>query len=252
MLVLLTRASDEAMRSAAKLAAAGHSTLLSPVLEMVPTGAQWPSGVIDGVLATSAQAFELFSDSPDWPLPEARRLMPLYLVGERTHQAAVERGFSGPVSIEPDAKGLAAKVVALHSTPARLVYLAGRDRKPDLERTLAEAGHDVEVVEVYAAQAAEDLTEAAIAALDSGEIGAVLHYSRRSAEIFRDLAQSAGLDIRGHTHVAISQDAAVPLWDTRCTEVHVAEKPNEQAMIAAVNALAGLAKSLRGQRDAKP
>jgi uroporphyrinogen-III synthase len=252
MQVLLTRAVDEGMRSATKLAAAGHFALLSPVLEMVPTGAQWPGGVIDAVLATSAQGFELFSDTPDWPLPEARRLMPLYLVGERTQEAARERGFEGPARIAPDAKVLAAELVAGLPRGARLVYLAGRDRKPDLERALAEAGQSVEVVEVYAAQAADALSEAAISALAAGEIGAVLHYSRRSAEIFLELAQHAGLDVKGSTHVAISQDAAAPLWEARCTEVHVAEKPNEQAMIAAVTALAGLAKGLFVQREPKP
>ncbi len=244
MQVLLTRAADEAMRSARKLEASGHSVLSSPVLEMVPTGAQWPAGVIDAVVATSARAFDLFSDMPDWPQPEARRLMPLYLVGERTHEAARERGFEGPASIAPDAKELATKAATTLPAPARLVYLAGRDRKPDLERTVANAGHEVDVVEVYAAQAAEGLSEGAIAALQAGEIGAILHYSRRSTEIFLELALSAGLDVRSLTHVAISQDAAIPLWDARCTEVHVAEKPNEQAMVAAVSALAGLARSL--------
>jgi uroporphyrinogen-III synthase len=252
MLVLLTRAADEGMRSATKLEASGHSAVLSPVLEMVPTGAEWPTGVIDAVLATSAQAFELFSDTADWPLPESRRLMPLYLVGERTREAALERGFEGPALIAPDAKELATAIVASLPPASRLVYLAGRDRKPDLERTLADAGQTVEVVEVYSAQAAEGLSESAITALEAGEIGAVLHYSRRSAEIFLDLARRAGLDIRNNTHVAISQDAAIPLWDARCTEVHVAEKPNEQAMIGAVNALAGLAKSLFVQREPKP
>ncbi len=249
MQVLLTRAADEASRSALKLVAAGHSALLSPVLEMVPTGAEWPPGVIDAVIATSAQAFELFSDAPDWPLPEARRLMPLYLVGERTREAARERGFEGPATIEPDAKELAAKVAASLPPGSRVVYLAGRDRKPDLERNLTDAGQTIEVVEVYAAQAAEGLSESAIAALEAGAIGAVLHYSRRSTEIFLALAQGAGLDIRNTTHVAISQDAAVPLWDARCSEVHVAEKPNEQAMIAAVSTLAGLARSLFVHRD---
>lgn len=251
MLVLLTRAADEATRSATKLEASGHAALLSPVLEMVPTGAQWPSGVIDAVLATSAQAFELFSETPNWPLPEARRLMPLFLVGERTHEAALERGFEGPASIAPDAKALGAEVAASLRPAAQLVYLAGRDRKPDLEQVLAAAGHRVELVEVYAAQAADALSERAIVALQSGEVGAVLHYSRRSTEIFLALARSAGLDIRNHTHVAISQDAAVPLWDGRCTEVHVAEKPNEQAMIAALNALASLTRSLFVQRETR-
>jgi len=252
MLVLLTRAADEGMRSATKLEAAGHAALLSPVLEMVPTGAPWPVGVIDAVLATSARGFELFSDTPAWPLPELRRLVPLYLVGERTHETARERGFEGLATIECDAKTLAGAAVASLPPGARLVYLAGRDRKPDLERTLVDAGNIVEVVEVYAAQSADALSEAAIAAQETGAIGAVLHYSRRSTEIYLELALRAGLDLRSQTHVAISQDAAAPLWAARCTEVHIAERPDEQAMIGAVNALAGLARSLFVQGEPNP
>ncbi len=90
MLVLVTRALDEGMRTAAALAARGHNAILSPVLEMVPTGAEWPAGVVDGALATSAQAFEFFSASPDWPAPEARRLMPLY-ARRRAHAGGCPR-----------------------------------------------------------------------------------------------------------------------------------------------------------------
>jgi uroporphyrinogen-III synthase len=252
MLVLLTRAADEAARSAGSLAASGHSALVSPVLEMVPTGAQWPAGVVDAVLATSTQAFELFSETPEWPLPEARRLMPLHLVGERTHAAALERGFEGEACIAPDAKALAAEVAAALPMGSRLVYLAGRDRKPDLERGLDDAGQTITLVEVYAAQAADALSEPAIAALQSGGVGAILHYSRRSAEIFIDLARRAGVDIEAQTHVAISQDAGMPLWGVRCTEVHVAEKPNEHAMIAALNTLESFTRNRLVPREPRP
>lgn len=249
MLVLLTRAVDEGTRTAIKLSANGHRAILSPVLDMVPTGAEWPRGVIGGVLATSAQAFELFSDAPDWPLPEARRLLPLFLVGARTHDAARERGFEGPALIAPDAKELAASAVASVDASRRLLYLAGRDRKPDLEKTLVEAGKTVETIEVYAAQAAEGLSAEAVGLLDAGDIGAVLHYSRRSAEIFLDLVRQAGLDVSRLTHVAISSDAAGPLWSASFNDVHVAEQPNEQAMLTLVGALAAQAKTLSAQRN---
>jgi uroporphyrinogen-III synthase len=238
MLVLLTRAMDEAMRSAANVAALGHHAILSPVLEMTPTGAEWPAGVIDGVLATSAQAFELLSVSPEWPAPEARRLMPLYVVGERTHAAALERGFEGRAMVAHDAKSLASDLAALldGGAPARLVYLAGRDRKPDLEAGLKAAGHAVEAIEVYAAEPADALNPEAAALVESGEIGAVLHYSRRSAQLFLGLSRAVGLDIAGLTHVAISADAAGPLTDAGLKSVRIAGEPKEQAMLALLKA----------------
>jgi uroporphyrinogen-III synthase len=222
------------MRTASKLADFGHRAILSPVLEMVPTGAEWPVGVVDGVLATSAQAFELFSDSGDRPSPEARRLMPLYAVGERTHLIARTRGFEGRATVAQDAGALAKLVVrALASdAPARLVYLAGHDRKPDLERELTDAGHAVEAIEVYAAAPAEALDPEAAAMIESDEIGAVLHFSRRSTRLFLELSREAGLDIAGLTHVAISADAAQPLTEAGVGSVRVAAEPTEEAMLA--------------------
>lgn len=238
MQVLLTRALDQALRSAAKLEANGHRALISPVLEMVPTGADWPPGVLDGVLATSAQAFELLSDSPEWPLPEARRLLPLFIVGERTRQAARDRGFTGEALISPDAKMLASAIGDKIDGKGRLVYLAGRDRKPDLEAKLQELGHEVLVIEVYAAQPAESLSPEAVAGIASGATRAVLHYSRRSAEIFLDLAHGASLDVSHLMHIAMSPDAAEPLWDAGFAKTYACERPEEQAMVELVNELA--------------
>ena len=233
MLVLVTRAFDEAARTAASLAALGHSAILSPVLEIVPTGAEWPAGVVDGVLATSAQAFEFLSASPDWPALEARRLMPVYAVGARTLEAARERGFEGGGTLAQDARALARAMTETleRAAPARLVYLAGRDRKPDIEAELAQAGHLLETVVVYAAEPAEALDPEAAALIESGEIGAALHFSRRSAQIFLELAREADLDVAGLTHIAISEDAAQPLTAAGLASIRVAAEPNEPAML---------------------
>jgi uroporphyrinogen-III synthase len=247
MLVLLTRALDESNRTAARLACEGHDAVLSPVLDMVPTGAIWPAGVIDGVIATSVRAFELLSVALDWPLPEARRLLPLLLVGERTREGARERGFDGPPLIGPDAKTLARAIAARFASACRFVYLAGRDRKPDLEDSLVEVGYVIEPIQVYAAQPAESLSEAALALARKGEIGAVLHYSRRSTDVFLGLARSAGLDLSRIDHVCISHDAAAPLLAAGIHEVLIAKTPDEQAMFAIINALAALPKTPLGQ-----
>ncbi len=247
MLILLTRSLEESKRTAASLAREGHEAVLSPVLEMVPTGGIWPAGVIDGVIVTSARAFELLSAAEDWPLPEARRLLPLFLVGERTQEAARERSFEGPALIAPDAKTLAANIGSLGKVPACFVYLAGRDRKPDLEESLTAAGHRIEPVEVYAAQPAESLSDAALDLAAAGKIGAVLHYSRRSTEIFLRLARKAALDLKRLNHVCISHDAAAPLLDAKIHEVLIAKTPDEQAMFSIVNTLAGLSELSLGQ-----
>jgi uroporphyrinogen-III synthase len=75
----------------------------------------------------------------------------------------------------------------------------------------------------------------------------VLHYSRRSADIFQGLACNAGLDLSKINHVCISHDAAAPLLAAGIHEVLIAKTPDEQAMFAIVNALAALPIAPLGQ-----
>lgn len=232
MRILLTRATDEALRTAEKLAALGHEALFSPVIEMQPREASWPSGVLDGVITTSAQAFEQAQFSPEFPLPEARRLLPLFLVGNRTAEAAQRHGFTGALTLAADAKDLAEAIVAKLPAGARLAYLAGHDRKPNLEERCKEAGIEIIAVETYEARAAERLNETAAAALADHAIDAVLHYSRRSTEIFLNLAAEAGVDPAATRHIAISADAAAPLEAAGIADVEIAAEPKEQALLA--------------------
>lgn len=237
MLVLLTRPSDQAARSAEKLKAMGHTAVLSPVIEIVPTQALWPDGVIDVVIATSARAFECLHLAPEWPPPEARRLFPLFLVGAKTAEAARARGFEGPLLITLDAKALCRVISDRFAAPTRILYLAGSDRKSDLETGCAGTGLVLDVVETYAAQAMASLSDEAVRLAAAGAIGAVLHFSRRSAEIFLRLAAKATLDPAPLLHIAISEDVAASL--AALPKVVVAAEPNEDAILALCQAPLG-------------
>jgi uroporphyrinogen-III synthase len=239
MRLLITRALDEAARTAAKLQDLGHEAFLSPVLEMRATGAVWPQGCFNGLLATSAQAFELLTEAYDWPLPEAKRLWPLYLVGQKTFEAAQRKGFLGPATLAPDAKELAKELISKAAPSKTFLYLAGRDRKPDLEDQLKAAGLHVEVCEIYQAEAAEHLSREAQDALSQNAIDAVLHYSHRSGEIFLKLAQDAGIDPHLTTHICISKDAAQPFIEIGCSRIHMAATPNEPVMLEILSFLKG-------------
>jgi uroporphyrinogen-III synthase len=232
MQVLVTRAHIGAMRTAEQLAVRGHHAIVSPVLEMAATDAAWPRGVVDALIATSAQAFDLLKCEPEWPLPEAKRLLPLFLVGERTAEAARARGFTGPMLVAPDVQELTKMILYRRALPPRRLYIAGRDRKPDLETCLNEAHLGVETIEVYEARAAASLTQDAIEGLAAGTVDAVLHYSRRSAEIFLNLAEMAGLPTAPLQHMAISSDAAQPLRDAGLPYISVAAEPNDEAVLA--------------------
>ncbi|MEJ0050466.1 MAG: uroporphyrinogen-III synthase [Methylovirgula sp.] len=232
MQVLITRPAEQAHETAAVLSVLGHEALLSPVVEVVPTDNLWPRGTIDLVVATSARAFEALLAQPDFPTAEARRLIPLYLVGEKTCEAARLTGFAGPAVMADTAKDLAPKLIAQLRSYTRALYLAGRERKPKLERMCVDAGFTLDVLETYAAAAASRLSDAALAALDEGTVSAVLHYSQRSTAIFLELLEAEGFDPAALHHIAISEDAAIPLRELNLPHIDVAAQPDEDSMLA--------------------
>ena len=207
MRVIVTRARSDAARTAAALRARGHEPLISPVLEIVATGAVIDPGPAQAVIATSAHAFAFL------PQADAARLfsLPLFVVGARTASAAAEAGFAPPRVIAASALELAQQMASASPAPARLLYLAGHDRKPDLEAALGAQGHVIDVVEVYEARAVEALAPEVASALAGGEAHAVLHFSRRSAQLFAACVAKAGLSAQADRlrHVCISRDAAL-------------------------------------------
>lgn len=223
MKVLVVRAAEDARRTAARLEAAGHEVIVAPVLDICALDFAPPGGAFDAVVATSAHAFGR---------PErlaVLRSLPLYLVGARTSEAAQSAGFSRIMMIAANAGDLIRGVRV--RLPLRALYLAGRDHKPDIENNLADACA-LTVLETYEARPVAALPAAAVDALTSGGLDAVLHYSQRSAAIFLDLARRArsGDRLGALRHVAISADAAMPLIEARLP-VAVAAQPNEDSMI---------------------
>lgn len=175
MRLLVTRPVDEAARTAARLTALGHEPALAPVLDIAPTGAVLPAGPFDLVIATSARALQ-----PACPV-EA----PLACVGEKTAAVGRRAGFSVTVTA-PDADRLA-ETLLQDASPKTALYLAGQERRADLEIRLRAAGWRVELVEVYAARPVSAWPRDIMSGIAEGGIDGILHYSPRSAELAAQL-----------------------------------------------------------------
>lgn len=229
--VLVTRAREDAERTAEELRRRGFAPLIAPVLEIAATGAPIPAETFDAVLATSARAIQFVEGL-------AALRAPFFVVGGKTAQALSARGAQVEASA-PDVAALTLLLGARFSAPARFLYLAGHDRKDDLESFLRARGHAATVVETYEARAAAALAEEARAALAAGEMEAALHYSARSASIFLALADAAGVPatLRARvTHFALSEDVARVLRAAGCANVRVAAAPDQASLLAALEA----------------
>ena len=225
MRLLLTRAEDDAALSAARLAARGHECALSPLLRVEDIDVAVPAGPFDAIAMTSARAAR---SQTARGLDPALKTLPLWLVGRRTLEAARAAGFEGPARVAPAAGALLVDLGEQGGGVSAL-YLAGADRKPDLEAGLSRRGIVAAVCEVYRACAAPELSDEAVAALAGGRIDAVLHFSRRSADLFIAAADRASLSLGAVRHFCLSRDVAAPLF-ARGAATEIAATASEAAL----------------------
>ncbi len=232
MRVLVTRPPDQAAQTAQKLVALGHQPFLAPVFEIVPTGSNPPDEAFDLILATSAQAFCGLA------LSSAIATLPLACVGAKTAQAGEKLGLSVPW-IGADSETLAAMLLAEGKARSAL-YLAGRERKGELERLLRAKDWRVEIVETYEARPVTAWPETIRAALARKEIDAVLHYSPRSAALA--LALMGRDAARSLCHFCLSVETASVCRDWAAGEKIIASsQPDEESLMTLLPAKEGRA-----------
>jgi uroporphyrinogen-III synthase len=229
--LLVTRPANEAERAAAVLRARGHDVVLAPMLRIETIDdADFGQGPWAAVLLTSANAVHAL---PPRRCNELTNL-PVFAVGSRTAEAARAAGFSTVISAEGNAADLA-RVTAgrIGASRGPLLYLAGSDRAHDLAGDLGVRDIQVETFVVYRALAATRLPALARQALQARRLEGILHYSRRSAEIFLDCAIADGLTdhARGLTHYCLSARVAEPLSAAGASDIRIASRPDDNALL---------------------
>ncbi len=229
MYVLVTRPEPAAERTAATLIARGHEAWKVPLMQIEPIAADL-SGNWSAVIITSAHAPVAIADNP---ARKALRKLPLFAVGERSAQAAREAGFANVMSAGGDVRDLVQLLRERKAdVSAPLLYLAGEERAADLIGQLAARGIAAEMRVVYRAVAAP-FPDELVAALEAGDVQAVLHFSRGSVENYlsgareADIAEQA-LAVR---HYCLSAQVAEPLIAVGAKRVAVASRPEEAALV---------------------
>jgi uroporphyrinogen-III synthase len=234
MRLLVTRPEADARRTAATLSARGHELRIAPLLRIeAVAGADLGSPPWQALLMTSANAARAIALHPR--LAELRWL-PVLAVGRRTAEAARETGFADVISADGSAGDLARLAAGRFGAAAPLLYLAGSDRARDLAADLAPSGIAVRTVEIYRAHAAEEFPAEIVAALRASHIDGVLHFSRRSCEIFVQCAERAGVVAAALRPIqfCISAQAAEPLARAGADKIRIAAQPEEDALVALI------------------
>lgn len=232
MRVIVTRPLPQGDRTAAALAACGHEPVLMPLTEIHPTDPGLLAGdpdVYAMVVATSASALVHAPKT----LTQALRDVPFVGVGAATEHAALVCGFSDTESTTGNSSDLAAHVIAELPRGARVAYLCGRVRKPDLEEELSKAGLKIDAFETYDTVLVSYTTDFLREQFVTGTGQAVLLYSRKAAQRLVDLLH--GLhdphNLESTSFFCLSADVAAPLKDAGFSAIGIAAEPTEAALL---------------------
>ncbi len=237
MRLLVTRPESDAKRTALALRARGHAVLVAPLLAFqIIDDVALAAGPWGGVLLTSAHAARAIARRGE---RAALIDLPVLAVGEHTAEAARRGGFANVAS----AAGNAGDLVRLAAerfadAPAPLLYLAGEDRALDIAGALAARGVRVETAVVYRMAMAQCFPTDIAAALSSRAIDGVLHYSGRSAEAYLRCADAGALRqaALAPTHYCISTEASRPLAAAGASDLRIAARPDEPALLDCLDA----------------
>ena len=228
MRILLTRPEADAHMSAEKFSALGHTCVIAPLFEIVATQEAKPSGPFSALLATSAHAFQ----TRTWD--DGLHALPLHLVGERTAQAARQAGFQNIQHIGADGPKLAQEI---GTGAEHFLYLAGRERRPEIEALVTAQGHHVTPWVIYETRDVIALPEKAHQALSKGEIDVVMHFSTRSAELYRALAIAAGLEAQALKPIQLAISARAGAALRGAERMALAPTPDFEGLLDAVKGL---------------
>jgi uroporphyrinogen-III synthase len=230
---LVTRPHAEAAELAAALAARGIAAIIEPLLDIHYHNEPSPDlGGVQAILCTSANGVRALAGLTD------ERAVPLFAIGDASAARARAEGF---VRVE-SAGGSLADLAALarnrlRPAEGRLLHVAGAVVAGDLAGALRAAGFAVEHAVLYEARPAARLSCETVRALAKRTVDFALFFSPRTAAIFAQLADRAGITEAMGSIAAISISAAADaaLAPLCFRERHIAERPDQPGLLRALD-----------------
>ncbi|ODT80998.1 MAG: hypothetical protein ABS76_14260 [Pelagibacterium sp. SCN 64-44] len=235
MRMLVTRPEPDAQSTLARLAALGIEAVAAPVMVRQTLDTSLPPA--DGFTAMVLTSTNALRALDERDMLGRYRHLPVFAVGDRTAMEARAAGFDR-VSSAAGAFADLVNAMTIARVPGPIFYPAGRHQSADLAGALAPLGVMVATAKVYEMVAVEALPADIVAQLGGG-IDAVLCYSRRTAQIFAALAGDVPVQRRRHLGMlCIAEAVAEPLLEARFSRIALADRPDEDAMMALALAFA--------------
>lgn len=229
--MLVTRPEPDAQASIDRLAALGIEAVAAPLLTRATLDFHLPA--LEGFAALAVTSTNALRALEDRGVLDRLKHLPVYAVGDRTAHEARSLGFSEVLSAGGTFERLTT-LIALADLTGPVLYPAGRHLSGDLAHALAPHGIMVVTATVYEMVAESVFPEEVLLDIESGALGAALLYSRRTADIFCTLAgpRLSEAKKRDFALFCLSENVAQPLVENHFTRVHLADRPDEDAMMS--------------------
>lgn len=228
--VLVTRPQPGADRTADGLRALGYQPVVLPLTQAVPLAHAVSAVVPNLVLATSPQAFRHLGPG----MAAALSTIPLRVTGKATAQSARKAGFSDVTESGGDVSGLISVLRALPLGALRILYLAGRVRRPELELFLKDMGASLAVTEVYDTVSVSHSTEKLRSLLTGGAISAALLTSVNCAHLLAEATRQVKYDqaLENTVLICLSPRIAEAAKTLFPNPIRTAVAPTEDALLS--------------------
>ena len=165
-------------------------------------------------------------------------------MGDASAEVSRSLGFSDVKSATGDVAALAVLVTeSCKADGGALLHPAGSAVAGDLGGAVEAAGFEYRRIEAYEATPIRALPPSVIAAVKEGAIDAALFYSPRTAETFADLARKSRLvrPLREVVALCLSPAVAEKAKEVHWSDIRVAEKPDQESLLALCAELGSLA-----------
>jgi uroporphyrinogen-III synthase len=235
---LITRPQEDSADAAIALARQGITPVLAPMMriEHAELAIENEVALAQAVLFTSRNGVRAFTRlSP-------RRDVAVFAVGDSTATLARDNGFVHVESAHGDSADLARLVCErLDPSDGLLFHAAGVTVAGELVDTLNKAGFKTVRRALYEARPVDSLSDDTVTALRDRTLDYVLFFSPRTARIFRDLVEAAGLDATCDSLIAICLSDAVAAEISGLTwkATRVATAPTTEALLTILGSFEG-------------
>ena len=228
---LITRPQEDSADAAIALARRGITPVLAPMMriEYATADIENETEIAQAVLFTSRNGVRAFARMSQ------RRDVAVYAVGDSTAMLARENGFVRVESAHGDSADLARLVIdRLDPADGLLFHAAGATVAGDLADALNKAGFKTVRRTLYEAKPVDALTADTVTALRDRTLDYVLFFSPRTARIFCDLVNDAGLGrtCDSLTAVCLSEAVSDEISGLTWKETAVAAAPTTDALLA--------------------